>query len=115
MKCQLNDRNVHSILMQGLDELQHPKQQRMNQNCPKITNQNRVPRGEFVHHLFANVFVNDFDENQLKPVCPESVVIKWNLLSGLILRKEILPLESPTKHCRESSSSANDIAHAGKW
>lgn len=51
---------------------------------------------------------------QNRPVWPESVVINWNRLSGLILRNEIFPFESPTKHCRDSSSSANDIAQAGK-
>ena len=54
MRDQPNDRNVRSIPKQDLDALRFPRRQWMYRNCPKITNQNQVPKEAFVHRLGFN-------------------------------------------------------------
>jgi hypothetical protein len=67
----------------------------------------------FEHHL-NNQFFDQFIDWHSLPVWPVKVVINWNLLSVLILRKCIFPVASPTKHCRDNSSIAIDKAHDDK-
>jgi hypothetical protein len=47
----LNDLNDHLIQQQDLDELQHPKQQLIYHNYPKITILLLVPMKDFEHFL----------------------------------------------------------------